>query len=45
MMSSQQGKQISQEVHHEDRTLTYFRAPNIRRDCREGDELFGPEAK
>ena len=27
---------------HEDRTLTYFRAPNIRRDCREEDELFGP---
>ena len=30
---------------HEDRTLTYFRAPNIRRDCREQDELFGSEAK
>ena len=30
---------------HEDRTLTYFRAPNIRRDCREQDELFGLEAK
>ena len=26
---------------HEDRTLTYYRAPNIRRDCRDEDELFG----
>jgi len=26
----------------EDNTLTYFRAPNIEDDCREGDELFVP---
>lgn len=28
----------------ENANLTYFRAPNIERDCREEDELFGPEA-
>ena len=25
--------------------LTYFRAPNIERDCRAEDELFGPQAR
>ena len=28
----------------ENANLTYYRAPNIERDCREEDELFGPEA-
>ena len=29
---------------HEDCTLTYYRAPNIKRDCRDHDELLGSGA-